>query len=480
MEMNRKSISLAGLFTGYAAIFCVNTVLIVFLLLAAAFLALESGWFLPANYAEMYLNSNADEIRKTETVNEWMLPAGSSFGVYEADGTYLYGNFEEKAAGLAWQAYAENNNTAGGGYYYRFIGRDGSQVCIVKYILKMRFASEKLNERLPDAESLVVVVGLVLFFMLLIGNGILVSGKFSRVLKKRLGKLQDVTKKISENNLDFSPEYSDIREINEVLESLSRMKEVLQESLQKQWYMENQKKEQMAALTHDIKTPLTIIKGNAELLAEESLSDGERECTEYIIQNAEQIEQYLQTMRHILHTSSGLKNRERLKSLEFIDELKKAAAQIAGARKIPVSFVIKELEGTVSCNKELLLRSWGNIISNALEYTDSRQGIQVVIQEQKLEQQNFWAACVRDYGPGFSQKDLLYAKQKFYSGDESRHDRTHQGLGLAIAQEFADSQGGFLKLGNAEDGMGAVVTILLKSSRLFKRKRQETAWKKDE
>lgn len=464
MEINRKSVSLAGLFTGYAAIFCVNTVLIVFLLFAAAFLALESGWFLPANYAEMYLNSNADEIRKTETVNERILPAGCSFGVYEADGTYLYGSFEDKAASLAWQAYAESNHTAGGGYYYHFIGRDASQVCIVKYILKMRFANEKLNEMIPDAEALVLVVELVLFFMLLIGNGILVSGKFSRVLKKRLGKLQDVTKKISENNLDFSPEYSDIREINEVLESLSRMKEALQDSLQKQWYMENQKKEQMAALTHDIKTPLTIIKGNAELLAEETLSDGEKECTDYILQNAEQIEQYLQTMRNILHNSSGSENREQLKAAEFVEELKKTATQLAGAGKIPVSFAVKEPEGAVSCNKEMLLRSWGNIVSNALEYTDRRLGIQVVLQEQTLEQQNFWAACVRDYGPGFSKKDLLYAEQKFYSGDESRHDRTHQGLGLAIAKEFADSQGGFLQLGNAKEQTGAVVTIFLKCS----------------
>lgn len=50
------------------------------------------------------------------------------------------------------------------------------------------------------------------------------------------------------------------------------------------------------------------------------------------------------------------------------------------------------------------------------------------------EGQEYLTATVRDFGKGFSEQDLIYADQEFYSGDASRHDRTHQGLGLAIAK----------------------------------------------
>ncbi len=60
-------------------------------------------------------------------------------------------------------------------------------------------------------------------------------------------------------------------------------------------------KEQLAALTHDIKTPLTVIKGNAELLAETDLSAENRECTGAILANVGSMEQYLEHMRQLLY-----------------------------------------------------------------------------------------------------------------------------------------------------------------------------------
>lgn len=85
------------------------------------------------------------------------------------------------------------------------------------------------------------------------------------------------------------------------MSSLSGMKEALKDSLTRQWDAQQQKKEQLAALTHDIKTPLTVIKGNAELLAETDLSAENRECTDAILTNAGSMEQYLEHMRQLLY-----------------------------------------------------------------------------------------------------------------------------------------------------------------------------------
>lgn len=82
-----------------------------------------------------------------------------------------------------------------------------------------------------------------------------------------------------------------------------------------------------------------------------------------------------------------------------------------------------------------------------------KRGIEVRIKRCTTENQEYLAASVRDYGAGFLARDLEHADQEFYSGDASRHDRKHQGLGLAIAKRFLEEQGGMLRFGNhAEAG----------------------------
>lgn len=94
-------------------------------------------------------------------------------------------------------------------------------------------------------------------------------------------------------DLDFEVKNSDVKEFNEVLISISNMKIALKESLMMQWHMEKEKKNQICALAHDIKTPITIIKGNAELLKESQLCQEDREFTDYIINNADKVEKYI-------------------------------------------------------------------------------------------------------------------------------------------------------------------------------------------
>ena len=137
----------------------------------------------------------------------------------------------------------------------------------------------------------------MLFFL----HATLLSGHFAKKLKRELRQLREVTEKIGQNDLEFETGPSQIKEIDDVMSSLSGMKEALKDSLTRQWDAQQQKKEQLAALTHDIKTPLTVIKGNAELLAETDLSAENRECTDAILANVGSMEQYLEHMRQLLY-----------------------------------------------------------------------------------------------------------------------------------------------------------------------------------
>ena len=462
MEIKRKKreVTLAGLFTRYTVIFCVNILLIFVILIGVICLFPLSSLFLPANYAEEQIDERRDAIAEADVVTSDLIPNRCSYGVYDADGWYLYGNFADEEKEPAWKHYEEERSSAGGTFYYQYIRRESGEVCIVKYALHLQFANEKLNDHLPNAEGILIVVVLFLFVLLLLANAVLVSRTFAKVLKKRLQKLERVTQKIADQELDFEIEASDIREINTVMDSFEKMKRALKESLEQQWKLEQQKKEQMAALAHDIKTPLTVIRGHAELLAEETLPDEAGESTAYILPNVQQIEDYLAAMRQVLDGGSLPEQQERFSGEEVKELLFDIARQTAAAQGSFVLFSGEKTKGGVICDRQLLIRAFENILSNAFAYGDTEKGIRLSVAENCREGEQFLKISVHNFGRGFSKRDLIYADQEFYSGDESRHDSTHQGLGLAIVRKFVAAQGGYLEYRN--EAGGAVVEVYLR------------------
>ncbi|MFR3272355.1 MAG: hypothetical protein ACLTPJ_13600 [Faecalimonas sp.] len=71
-----------------------------------------------------------------------------------------------------------------------------------------------------------------------------------------------MTEKIEHQDLEFPCPDSQVLEIKKILETFGKMRDTLKESLMKQWELESARKEQMGALAHDLKTPLTVIRGN--------------------------------------------------------------------------------------------------------------------------------------------------------------------------------------------------------------------------
>lgn len=449
MEIKRKQKTLAGLFLKFAVLFCVNTILIVagctLLLIGSCYV----GITLPSNYEEVQLTEHTAEIQSAGMAAAAWIPQGCTYGIYGENGAWKTGNFTEKESDAAWMHFENENNYASTGNYYRFIRQENGNICIVKYSLYMKYASDKLNASLPAPEKMSFILDGVLFVL----NAVFLSRHFAKKLNCQLGELRKITDKIAENDLEFETNASEIKEIDDVMDSLSKMKKALRDSLTVQWDMEQQKQEQLAALTHDIKTPLTIIKGNAELLAEAGLAAEDKECTGYILSNVGNIEQYLEHIKQVLYGNVSESDGEKISCAQLGELLQEAATQVTAAEKIPIIFEIENLEGEVCCKPENILRAWENILSNAAERTDKKRGIEVRLKRCTTENQEYLAASVRDYGAGFLARDLEHADQEFYSGDASRHDRKHQGLGLAIAKRFLEEQGGMLRFGNhAEAG----------------------------
>lgn len=453
MEIKRK-MSVQSVFGRFLFWFCVQLAGLIFLFVILYFVLDMTVEILPANYWESMLEENRTKIEETEKVTEDLIPDPCSYGVYQEDGAFLYGNLSEESRESVWQAYlqgSKESKKAKG--YLKFFQRD-QEVCIAVYQIRSEFGNPALRRLLPGAPE----KSILLFFVLFLIGSILLVRKFGRVMQDELEKLKNVTEKVKLRELDFEKPDSKIREVDEVMDSLVRMKEALADSLKQQWSLEENRRQQIRALVHDIKTPLTVIRGNAQLLGEAESLEESREYETYILRETDHIEQYIQVLQEMLKTEGAMQpKRERVELHELSDEFATRARTMTSAKKQHLEVVISLQSDYIMSDRQLMQRVWENLLYNAVEYTPRGGNIAIHITEEK-DRLYFQ---IEDDGPGFTEEDLRHGTEQFYQGDKSRNSRKHYGMGLFIVQSFVSSQGGRLTLSNSGDLKGACVNLEL-------------------
>lgn len=460
MKSAFKEPRLSVLFVGYLVVYGVSTFVLCVALLTGLILLGNTGTVQPANMQEIILSQNMSKIQQAspDDVAQY-IPDGATYGIYDKNGKWLGGTMNKDRRSDAWNRYSLREYTPDDEGYYKYMPMENGDVCIVHYLIGMRYTSDTLNRILPPPEHL-LVWGMLLVAVL---NLLYLAHRFGRAINRRLETVQQVTEKIAANDLDFEvTQDTGIREINAVMASLGTLRDALKASLTTQWQKEQQKSEQLAALAHDIKTPLTVIRGNAELLQESAEDAFSRGSATYIVESAEDINTYLEKMRAVL-SNEALAPCSAVQSVQdFVEILRHAAKQLTQAAQLPLHEQLDVSEGAVCVHTEEALRAWNNLLSNAATYTDGAEGIACSYTVQENEDGRYLVATVRDYGAGFTAKDLQHADEAFYIGDESRHLRNHQGLGLAIAKAVMCAQGGMLCYANATEGAGATVSLWFK------------------
>ena len=291
----------------------------------------------------------------------------------------------------------------------------------------------------------------------------LTARSFGRYLKKRLQVLTEIAGKVGREDLNFQQEHSDIREVDEVLTSLFVMEQALQKSLKEQWEARQQKQEQVAALAHDIKTPLTIIRGNAELVQETEDLEEIREWDREILDGARQLEGYLAVLQETLRERNEGQDKEEgeetFDGCGFVRELEEKAQALGRAGQVEVSCNLPEKDVTIrgrSGIREELMRAAQNVISNGVDYCPPGTCLRITAETIRHRQEEFWQITVTDSGPGFTGEVLLHGTEQFYQGDKSRTGADHYGMGLYIARTILEEAGGYLCLENAPEAGGQV------------------------
>ena len=291
------------------ALACIVAAAVWFLLLL---LLIQGGWFLPADQAARACQKAAQDVlpgMTAATFDETQLDSLCRYALFAApdssevlatnmDAGHLQRAMENWQGKTRWHfGYTQ--------YYMTSKLQDGT-VCLLQFDYAVPYADPALRGVLPDIQTVHGILGI----LLLVGAVVWSTHRTGRFLTRETEKLTAAAQAVARKDLDsavFSG--AKVREYESALQALQTMGDALTGSLQKQWDMEQRQREQIIRLSHKLKTPLTIIKGNAELLAEDDLTEEQRAQVEAILQGAEQTRAYLGKIRAEVQTP--LKYRQR-------------------------------------------------------------------------------------------------------------------------------------------------------------------------
>lgn len=303
--------------------------------------------------------------------------------------------------------------------------------------------------------SYVAMIGLPVLFIT-IGIGVAATIYYQKKLKIPIAQLQNGVEKIQEDNLDFHVEYNEDDELGELCCSMEKMRSELWQKQKALWESLEQRKLLNASVAHDIRTPITVLKGYLDylekMIPQDKLTEDMLLDTVSAMQGAvNRLEQYVDCVRDVekIENIEIEKRPENVRRL--LDEMRSNVKQLETNKEILISSNIMTMD-EVRLDKSVFFRIFENLLQNALRYAKKQVHISI------LQNKNFLILTVEDDGNGFAGKDLEKAATVFYSSDK---EGQHFGIGISICRILCEKHGGLLSISNNKNKSGACVTAKL-------------------
>lgn len=360
--------------------------------------------------------------------------------------TVLQTNMDDRHLKIALNAF--HGGSGNPGYQYDVKMADGS-FCLLQYDYATPYADPALRDTLPDFQTCYILL-LAVLILVWLGWQTHCTVRVFAAETARLHRAVDAIAAQQPERIDADG--ARLREFSATLHAMQTMGRELTDSLQSQWRMEQQRAEQIAALTHDLKTPLSIIQGNADLLAEDALSADQQTQVEAILRGTDRAQQYLAALRTACAPPATRKTFPSHPLVSTLAETARALCAPAGVQLI----LNEQWQGTLCAAQCDLLRAAENLLDNAVRYTPRGGTVTLLVTKEKQD----FILRVTDTGPGFTPEALAKAGEMLYT-DAARSDAAHQGLGLYFARKVAQSHGGVLVLSNLPAAHGACAELRL-------------------
>lgn len=267
---------------------------------------------------------------------------------------------------------------------------------------------------------------------------------------------------ISGQNLDFRMEYSSRDELGQLCDTFEQMRNELYKNNCKMWDMLQERKALTASVSHDLRTPITVIGGYLDYLnkaAEKNALTGDilRTTLENMTAAASRLERYVDCVRDVQKMEDIEIRTEQMDLKKWIADMASAFSMLAEQNKRQLE--IRDFSKTpfIRTDQDMLSKVLENIFSNALRFSEKQ--IVLIIEETD----DCVSFSIQDDGAGFAQEELSCAALLFYTQSAPLHTcpgRTgggNFGIGLSICKILCGKLGGVLHLENGS-GRGAVVT----------------------
>ena len=279
-----------------------------------------------------------------------------------------------------------------------------------------------------------------------------------------LVKLRKATQNIKDGNLDFVLEVDGTDEFAELCRDFEEMRRRLKESAEEKVLLDKENKELISNISHDLKTPITAVKGYVE-----GIMDGVADTPEKMDRYVRTIYNKTNEMDHLINelTFYSKIDTNRIpytfSKLNVDDYFSDCAEEVGleletrGIQLYYANYVEKDV--LVIADGEQIRRVIHNIISNAIKYMDKPKG---VIQIRVKDVGDFIQVEIEDNGKGIASKDLTYIFDRFYRTDVSRNSsKGGSGIGLSIVRKILEDHGGKV-WATSREGIGTIMYFVLR------------------
>lgn len=276
--------------------------------------------------------------------------------------------------------------------------------------------------------------------------------------------LKKATRNIRDGNLDFEVEIEDNDEIGELCADFEEMRVRLKESTEEKVLFDGQNKELISNISHDLKTPITAIKGYVE-----GLLDG-------VADTPEKQEKYLRTIYNKANDMDRLINEltfyskidtnripytfNKINVREYFDDCFEDISLELGSQQVGLTYDNNvAADVVVIADAEQIKRVINNIVGNSVKYMDKEEKF---IHIRVRDVGDFIQVEIEDNGRGIAAKDLPYIFDRFFRTDTSRNSsKGGSGIGLSIVHKIMEDHGGKV-WATSKEGAGTTMYFVLR------------------
>lgn len=445
--------------------FAILTTLIISIpILCSAFILIHTYMHSPNRYlmqGSANLNTNTFSLLSDKEKNKLenslkMLPQEVEALLYRlSDRKILYSTIPEIKTGSyipreeIWHFISETNDE----YFYQFSRKSYSSE---QTVLLTRLAIQNINTEQKTRYFLRILLIIILMTIFCLINIFFIS----KAIFEGLGKIEHSSSQMAEGKLDksISTQTSPSRtnEFTVIMNSLEKMRIELLES-------QASKNRFITGISHDLRTPVAVIKGYSEAIKDDVISDSKeiKKTMELIDQKTSQLEGMIDTLLNFIKlNNTEIKEKLVRNSItKLINDFSKYAEITGKVFKRNVSSnisITKDIK--VPLNAQLVYRSFENLFSNAIRYTKDGDKIELIAYEDPDDKHSL-IFKIKDSGYGIDKKDLDYIFDLFYRGTNSRQEEG-MGVGLAVVKNIMYTHGWKIFVESEKD-KGTCFTIVI-------------------